>query len=86
MKNKVVAGILAIFLGCYGVHHFYLGDTNKGVIYLAITLIGVFTCWFLCFTCVLPSIVAIIGLVEGVMILTMDDEKFNQKYNTPKTF
>ena len=83
MKNKVVAGILAILLGCYGVHHFYLGNSGKGALYLGLTLVGIFTCWFLCFTVVLPSIIAIIGLVEGIMILTMSDEAFNQKYNTP---
>lgn len=30
-KSKLVAGLLAIFLGTFGVHNFYLGYTGKAV-------------------------------------------------------
>ena len=30
-KSKVAAGLLAIFLGAFGVHNFYLGYTGKAV-------------------------------------------------------
>ncbi|MFT5527828.1 MAG: TM2 domain-containing membrane protein YozV [Pirellulaceae bacterium] len=33
-KTKIVGGLLALFLGNLGVHHFYLGSTMAGVICL----------------------------------------------------
>ena len=34
MKNKVVAGVLAILLGGLGIHKFYLGKLGQGGLYL----------------------------------------------------
>lgn len=65
-RNKLAAGILAILLGGIGVHKFYLGKIGIGVIYLLF-------CW--------TGIPAIIGLVEGIIILCQSDEDFIQKYN-----
>ena len=43
MKSKSTATILAIFLGWIGVHHFYLGQKLKGIIYLfTFGLFGIF--------------------------------------------
>lgn len=58
-KSSVVAGLLGIFLGVYGVHNFYLGYTGKAVAQL---ILGV-----LLVTC---PISAIWGLIEGIMLLT----------------
>ena len=33
-KSKTTAILLALFLGCWGVHLFYLGEKKKGIIYL----------------------------------------------------
>lgn len=33
-KSKVTAALLAFFLGCFGIHRFYLGYTLIGVIQL----------------------------------------------------
>ena len=33
-KSKMVAGILAVVLGTWGIHDFYLGYTRKGVTHL----------------------------------------------------
>lgn len=63
-KSKVCAGLLGIFLGCFGVHNFYLGFTGKGVAQLLLTLIG----WILCGMG--PIAAAIWGLIEGIMLLT----------------
>ena len=63
-KSKIVAGILGIILGCYGVHNFYLGYTSKGIAQLVLCFCGLFTFG-------LSSIAAYIwGLVEGIRILT----------------
>ena len=42
-KSKLVVLLLAIFLGCYGVHNFYIGNVKNGVIQLCITLLSAFT-------------------------------------------
>lgn len=39
-KSKLAAGLLGIFLGCFGVHNFYLGNTGKAVAQLLLTVIG----------------------------------------------
>ena len=60
-KSKLVAGLLAILLGAYGVHNFYLGFTGKAVAQLLISVLSCFS---------LSIVSAIWGLVEGIMILT----------------
>lgn len=39
-KNRIVVGLLALFLGCLGVHNFYLGYTNKGLTQLLVSVVG----------------------------------------------
>lgn len=60
-KSKIAAGLLGIFLGCFGVHNFYLGYTGKAVGQLLLTVLS---CGILSF------VSAIWGLVEGILILT----------------
>ena len=38
-KSKLVAIVLALFLGIYGVHNFYLGYNKKAIIQLLITFL-----------------------------------------------
>ncbi len=66
-KSKVVAGVLAILLGGWGIHKFYLGYTKEGVIQLIASIL----------TCGLAGLVA---LVEGILYLTKSDEEFQQTY------
>ena len=61
-KSKLPAGLLGIFLGCFGVHNFYLGNTGKAVAQLLLTVIG----WILIIG---PAVAGIWGLVEGILIL-----------------
>ena len=64
-KSKLVAGLLGILLGSLGIHNFYLGFTKRGILQIVISLVGGFL------TCGLAtSVVAIWGLIEGIMILT----------------
>ena len=60
-KSKIAAGLLGIFLGCFGVHNFYLGYTGKAVAQLLITILS---CGILSWAS------AIWGLIEGILILT----------------
>jgi len=64
-KNKVTAGILALFFGSFGVHKFYLNKPVMGIIYLIF------------FWTFIPSIVA---LIEGIGYLTMDENVFQERY------
>ena len=68
--SKLAAGLLSIFLGCFGVGNFYLGRTGRGVAQLMLTLIG-----FLFFF-IGPTIAIIWGLIEGILILTSSSGSF----------
>lgn len=46
-ENQIVALLLCLFLGMLGVHSFYLGNKNKGLIQLAMFLVGLVTFWFI---------------------------------------
>lgn len=58
-KKKIVALLLAIFLGQLGIHNFYLGYTKKGIIQLCVSLL-------LSWTYVAPLAIWIWALVEGI--------------------
>ncbi len=64
-KDRTAAGLLAILLGGIGAHHFYLGNTVRGVVYILFV-------WTL--------IPAIVGLIEGIIYLTKSDEEFQRQY------
>lgn len=65
-KDKLVAGLLALFLGFLGVHHFYLGSTTAGIILILLNCL---------------CVGGIVALVEAIMLFMMSDEDFNAKYN-----
>ncbi len=44
VKSRMLAGILAIFLGYVGIHNFYLGYNDKGLKQLLIGLVGSLCC------------------------------------------
>jgi TM2 domain-containing membrane protein YozV len=81
-KNKLAAGLLAIFLGSLGIHKFYLGLTGPGLAYLLINTIGFAVTWLLLY---IPNIIlAIMALIEGIIYLTKSDEEFEQLYVVQK--
>ena len=43
IKNKLLAGLLALFLGGMGIHRFYLGYIKIGIIQLLLWFLGYFT-------------------------------------------
>jgi TM2 domain-containing membrane protein YozV len=73
-KSKVVAGVLGILLGGLGVHKFYLGYQKEGIIMVAAWLVGWVTLG------ALSGVVALVGLIEGIIYLTKTDEDFYQTY------
>ena len=70
-NKKIVAGIFALLLGSLGIHKFYLGYTQEGVIQLVISII----------TC---GIAGIIPFIEGILYLIKTDEEFYQTYQVNK--
>ena len=59
-RSRMAAGILAILLGAYGVHSFYLGNTSRGLIQLLLSLL---TCGFGAIA------MAIWGILDGIKLL-----------------
>lgn len=70
-NKKIIAGILGILLGAFGIHKFVLGYTTAGIIMLLITLLTFGIAAF---------IMGLIGLIEGIMYLTKSDQEFYQTY------
>lgn len=62
----MTAAILALLLGGIGVHKFYLGRPIQGIFYL------------LFFWLLIPTFIA---LIEGVVYLSMSDDRFQRKYS-----
>ena len=74
MKSKSTAVLLAILLGGLGVHHFYLNNTKKGLLYLIP--------WLLFFwTVFIPFILWIIETIEGIILANKSQEDFDIEYN-----
>jgi len=55
-KSKVVAGVLGILLGGFGIHRFYLGYTGIGIIQILVTIVTL-------------GLGAVWGFIEGILIL-----------------
>ena len=70
-SQRLVAGLVAIFLGHLGIHKFILGYSGAGV---AMLLISVLTCgvgWI---------VMAIIAVIEGIIYLSKSDADFIATY------
>jgi TM2 domain-containing membrane protein YozV len=63
-KSRKVAAVLAIFLGWFGAHKFYLGQNKKGIVFV------------LFFWTYIPFL---IGITNGVHYLNMTDEEFHRR-------
>lgn len=70
-NKKIMAGVLALLVGGFGVHKFVLGYTNEGIIQI---VISIFTC----------GIGGLIPFIEGIIYLTKSDEEFYQTYQVNK--
>ncbi len=66
-NKKVLAGIMGILFGSFGVHKFILGYTNTGIIQLVLSIV----------TC---GAFGIVGFIEGIIYLTKGDDEFYQMY------
>lgn len=64
VKTKIVVGLLAIFLGTFGIHRFYLNQARLGLLYLIF------------FWTIIPTVV---GIIEGLLYLIQSDERFRER-------
>ena len=70
-NKRILAGILAIFFGALGIHKFVLGYYKEGVIMLVVSLLSFGF---------LAGLMALIGLIEGIIYLTKSDAEFYTTY------
>ena len=73
-KNRIVAALLAFFLGGIGIHKFYLGKTPAGVIMLLCGTVGWITFG------ILPGIIWVIAFIEFIIYLVKSDGDFHRDY------
>lgn len=71
MKNKNVAALLAFVAGYFGIHRFYLGQVGLGIFYCLLSITG---------------LSVILGILDGIIFLTMDEEVFDAKYNSRRRY
>jgi len=64
-KNRIVAALLAFFLGWFGAHKFYLGRIGWGIFYMLLFWTG------------LPAILA---FIDFIILLCIPDKIFNEEY------
>lgn len=62
-KSRLAAALLALTLGVFGVHQYYLGNKTRFIIMLVIALVGSFLCG------IGPLVTEIWGLIDGIQLL-----------------
>lgn len=63
-KSRLIYILLALFLGCLGIHNFYAGYNGKGIAQLLITLLlGIF---------IIPILAVWIWVIVEMVIVTKD--------------
>lgn len=66
MKDKNIAAIISFIFGAFGIHRFYLGQVGLGITYLIFFWTGITT---------------VIGIIDAIILLSMDQREFDHKYN-----
>lgn len=79
-KSKTVAAVLALTLGMWGAHKFYLGNKFLGIVYFLAFFLG------LTFTVNEPgpwlAPLAVLVFIEAILLFVMPQAEFDAKYNS----
>jgi len=67
MKDKNIVVLFSFFLGMFGAHRFYLGQTKLGILYCILALTG---------------ISVLLQIIDFFVFLFMDQKVFDLKYNS----
>ncbi len=70
-SKRIVAGVVAILFGSLGIHKFILGYQKEGIVMLVISFLSLGF---------LLALVALVGIIEGIIYLSKTDEEFFQTY------
>ncbi len=74
-RSRITAAVLAVLGGALGLQKFYLGYYGAGLL----ILVGTLVFWWLA----LPVFIAVgLGIAEGIIYLSLGNEKFEQRYLT----
>lgn len=67
--ERIITALLAVFLGSFGIHKFYLHKIFQGILYILFSWTGI------------PGF---IGILEGLRFLFMSNRTFYYDYYVPK--
>ena len=77
-KSRGIAGLLALLMGALGLHYFYIGKTNAGILFL---IIAILSCG------ILATVTTIISIIQGVLFFTSTQEEFERRWvDSPSNF
>ena len=74
-RDHIAAGLLAIFLGMFGIHKFYLGYNQTAFVMLAASILGGILTLGLA-----AAVIWVIAIVEGVIYLSKSQTEFDEVY------
>lgn len=66
--SRITAAVVGIFCGSLGIHRFYMGHKNAGIVYLVVGIVSA------------GSVTSVVGLIDGIIYLMATDEEFVAKY------
>ena len=76
-KSRGVAAILALFFGAIGLHYFYIGKTNAGILFLVASILSCGA---------LAVVTQIVSFVQGILFLVSTQEEFEMRWvNAPSS-
>lgn len=80
MKNRIIAVFFAFFGGVLGLHKMYLRGFSAGSYRMIFFFLAILFRW--------PFVIMVLfimAVIEGILLATMPEDKFNEKYNSLKS-